>query len=359
MSCPQITFHLAFLLNSIKLFIKSVNNIVSADCLTRRLSGGAHGDERHVTTSKDILERGYTRLVKEYERLGIKPGRVIKFVLKPTWNAVIGTNGCCGVAISFRGNHAIYEEDQTRFKLDELKTYVGASLFDVARDHMSSGVIRRSSIALAALNALSQPLLDEGRLERLGHGSVKSFSDVVMEDDVVVIIGYGGLVKDYLGRCRELHVTDMRPAESLKTVVVGDVVEYGPMEATVHSAKDNEVVLSQADVALITGSTLVNGTFNEVVGYASKARIRCLYGPSAQLLPDILFESGINAVMSVAISDPARFEYDMVNELDIEPALKRHQRKYVAWAPELTVADAALSCEKTGPTDDGKILRIL
>ena len=312
-----------------------------------------------MSKSQEILERGYTKLVKEYKRLGIKPGRVIKFGLKPTWNAVIGTNGCCGVAISFRGNHTVYRADQTRFKLDELKPYVGASLFDVARDHMSSDIIRRRSIALAALNAISQPLLDEGRLERLGHGSVKSFQDVVMEDDVVVIIGYGGLVKDYLGRCRELHVTDMRPVESFKTVIVGDAVEYGPIEVTVHSAKDNEVVLSQADVALITGSTLVNGTFNEVIDYASEARIRCLYGPSAQLLPDILFESGINVVMSVAIRDPALFEYDMVNEMDIEPALKRHQRKYVAWAPELTVADAALSCEKTGPTDDGKTLGLL
>ena len=162
---------------------------------------------------------------------------------------------------------------------------------------------------------------------------------------MVVIIGYGGLVKDYLGRCRELHMTDMRPAESLKTVVVGDVVEYGPMEATVHSAKDNEVVLSQADVASITGSTLVTGTFNEVVGYASKARIR-FFGHSAQLFRYPL-KSGINAVISVAISDPRVLIY-MVNEMDIEPTSKRHQRKYVAWAPELTVADAACLAKRPG-----------
>jgi hypothetical protein len=40
------------------------------------------------------------------------------------------------------------------------------------------------------------------------------------------------------------------------------------------SADDDEAVLSQADVAVITASTIVNGTFAEVVRYADMARIR-------------------------------------------------------------------------------------
>ena len=82
------------------------------------------------------------------------------------------------------------------------------------------------------------------------------------------------------------------------------------------SADDDEAVLSQADVAVITASTIVNGTFAEVVRYADKARIRGIYGPSARLLPDVLFDSGIDAVMSVAICNPAQLERDMVNESD-------------------------------------------
>ena len=101
-----------------------------------------------------------------------------------------------------------------------------------------------------------------------------------------------------------------------------------PAGITVHPAEENKEVLQDADVAIITGSTLVNGTFEEVVGYAKHARIRALYGSSAQLIPDVLFENGINIAMSIAISDPARFEYDVSNAPDMETALRKHQRKY-------------------------------
>lgn len=54
----------------------------------------------------------------------------------------------------------------------------------------------------------------------------------------------------------------------------------------------------------------------------------------ALLIPDIVFENGINVVMSVAISDPARFEQDVMNAPDMEAALRKHQRKYNVGAYE-------------------------
>ena len=51
-------------------------------------------------------------------------------------------------------------------------------------------------------------------------------------------------------------------------------------------------------------------------------------GRAPSLIPDVLFENGINIVMSVAISDPARFASDVMNAPDMETALRKHQRKY-------------------------------
>ena len=45
-------------------------------------------------------------------------------------------------------------------------------------------------------------------------------------------------------------------------------------------------------------------------------------------IPDVLFENGINIAMSVAISDPEKFEFDVMNAPDMETALRKHQRKY-------------------------------
>ena len=275
-----------------------------------------------------ILKQACDNLAREYQRLDLPEVRVKQFGLNPGWNAVIGTSGCCGVAMSFANNNPLYDTDQTLQDLQYLKSCVGSPLFEVARANLSDPRVSRRSIALAALNALSQPFVADEMLRSKGYSVGIEVKDLVRSDDNLVIVGYGGLVKSYAGRCRELHVTDQRPKETFRTTIVGETVSYGPAGITVHAAEENREVLKDADVAIITGSTLVNGTFEEVVGYAKHARIRALYGSSAQLIPDVLFENGITIVMSVAISDPARFEYDVMNAPDMETALRKHQRKY-------------------------------
>jgi len=278
--------------------------------------------------SVKILEKGYEKLVGEYQRFDLPDVVVKTFGLNPGWNAVIGTNGCCGVAMSFQDNNPLYGADQTLQDLEYLRSCVGSSHFDVARANMTEPRVSRRSIALTTLNALSQPFVTDEMLQSKGFSTGIEVKDLVKNDDKLVIVGYGGLVKSYAGRCRELHVTDQRPLETFRTTIVGETVSYGPAGITVHHAEENREVLRDADIAIITGSTLVNGTFEEVVGYAKHARIRALYGSSAQLIPDVLFENGINIVMSVAISDPARFAADLMNAPDMETALRKHQRKY-------------------------------
>jgi uncharacterized protein (DUF4213/DUF364 family) len=275
-----------------------------------------------------ILEKGYEKLVSEYSRLDLPDSTTEKFGLHPGWNAVIGTSGCCGVAMSFQDNNPHYGDDETGLDLQHLKSFVGKSLFEIAGSTMTEARLSRRSVALAALNALSQPLVTDDVLQAKGYSVGLEVKDLVRIDDKLVIVGYGGLVKSYAGRCRELHVTDQRPPETFRTTIVEETISYGPAGIMVHPAEENREVLKDADVAIITGSTLVNGTFEEVVGYAKHARIRALYGSSAQLIPDVLFENGINIVMSVAISDPVRFAADVINAPDMETALRKHQRKY-------------------------------
>ncbi len=275
-----------------------------------------------------ILERGYHVLEQEYHRCDLPQGTVKFFGLNPGWNAVIGTGGCCGVAMSFQDNNPLYDTGQTSQDQEYLQSRIGRSLFEVADENISHPLVSRRSIGLAALNALSQPWVTDEILIHKGFSVGVEVKDLVRPDDILVIVGYGGMVKSYAGRCRELHVTDQRPTETFRTTIIGEQIQYGPADIHVHPSEENKEVLAEADVAIITGSTLVNGTYEEVVGYAKNARIRALYGSSAQLIPDVLFDNGINIAMSVAIHDPSRFESDVMNAPDMETALRRHQRKY-------------------------------
>ena len=219
-------------------------------------------------TSATILEKAYVKLLAEYRRLDLPEPTVKSFGLNPGWNAVIGTGGCCGVAMSFVDNNPLYGTEETRQDLDFLRSFVGKSLFEVASAGLADSHISRRSVALAALNAISQPFVTDDMLISKGFSVELDVKDMVKSDDKMVIVGYGGMVKSYAGRCRELHVTDQRPPETFRTTIVGDTIGYGPAGITVHSAGENKEVLRDADVAIITGSTLVNGTFEEVVGYA-------------------------------------------------------------------------------------------
>jgi uncharacterized protein (DUF4213/DUF364 family) len=275
-----------------------------------------------------ILEKGYYTLHNEYRNYGFPEVMVKKFGLNPGWNAVIGTSGCCGVAMSFQDNNPLYDTTQTLQDLENLKSWVGKPLFEIVKNTMNSDSISHRSIALASINALSQPCLTEEILQKKGYHTGVEVKELIRPDDNLVIVGYGGLIKSYAGRCRQLHVTDQRPVKTFQTTIIGETIEYGPEGIIVHSAEENKEVLKDADVAIITGSTLVNGTFEEVVGYAKNARIRALYGSSAQMIPDVLFANGINIAMSVAIGNPDTFESDVMNAPDMETALRKHQQKY-------------------------------
>jgi uncharacterized protein (DUF4213/DUF364 family) len=106
-------------------------------------------------------------------------------------------------------------------------------------------------------------------------------------------------------------------------------VDYGPKVLSIHSERENEFFLSRSDVVILTGSSLVNGTFAELLAYSRRARSVGLYGPSVGIIPDVLFEQGVDFVLSHRIRDPERFRYDMVNDIDMETALKTSQQLQV------------------------------
>ncbi len=275
-----------------------------------------------------ILYETLRKLVSLYESHGILPGAISKIGLKPQWSVIIGTHGQCGIAINFTGIHHIQEMPKPDLGL--IKTLVGRNLLEVAEEEVGSEHLYRRSIGIAALNALSQPLITSDSLAERGFKIWPDAPDflerVVKPTDVVTLVGFGGMVQRLVGICKELHVTDMRPRETFLTTIVGKEIEFGPRSLSIHGAEENERLLGRSDVVLITASALVNGTFADLLRYAGGARALGVYGPSASFIPDVLFDKGIHFVMSHRVQDPARFEYDMENATDMEPALRSHQK---------------------------------
>lgn len=83
-----------------------------------------------------------------------------------------------------------------------------------------------------------------------------------------------------------------------------DVIELFPQPGDIHWEHSHKA-LAAADLVFITGLTLVNGTFPEVVRRTPNARYRVLLGPTVPLSP-VLFDYGVHLVGSTLILDVDR-----------------------------------------------------
>jgi uncharacterized protein (DUF4213/DUF364 family) len=63
-------------------------------------------------------------------------------------------------------------------------------------------------------------------------------------------------------------------------------------------------ILPHSDAVILTGSTLVNHTLDDLLALISPRTFTALVGPSGGLLPDALFRKGINIIGTIRILDP-------------------------------------------------------
>jgi len=65
-----------------------------------------------------------------------------------------------------------------------------------------------------------------------------------------------------------------------------------------------EELLPEADIVLITGSAVANGTIEHLLQLSRNARQVAVVGPSASIVPDALFSRGVNVIGGVIVTDP-------------------------------------------------------
>lgn len=79
------------------------------------------------------------------------------------------------------------------------------------------------------------------------------------------------------------------------------VFEQTP-KAGEYSANDMPHILPQADIVAITGTTIINHTFDEIVKHTHRDQIGVVLGPSTPLTPQ-LFDFGIDVLFGVRVAD--------------------------------------------------------
>lgn len=140
--------------------------------------------------------------------------------------------------------------------------------------------ILEASVAMAAVNALLE--VDEAKLSEV------NAADVILERAVgrrVAIIGHF----PFIDRVREVAADCW-------------VLERDPAPGDLPASRAGEL-LPLADVVALTGTSLLNHTFDDLVKLCQPDAFVLLLGPSTPLSP-VLFETGVHALSGTRVDDP-------------------------------------------------------
>lgn len=174
----------------------------------------------------------------------------------------------------------------------------GRPAADLARDALSSHGIRRA-VGIAALNALADCCWQRRpnpEIELCPDLDAFDATDIRPGDRVVVVGAFVPFLKELKRRGQPFLVLEQDPA----TLKADELPFFRPAE----QAAD---ILPQSEVVLITGSTLVNNTLEELLALARPEARVTIVGPTVGMLPDAFLRRGADVLGCVRITAPDAF----------------------------------------------------
>lgn len=169
---------------------------------------------------------------------------------------------------------------------------------ELAREALCGEGIRRA-VGIAAVNALAeccwrrQP--HPGVLLRPGVDAFDA-TEIRRGDNVVVVGAFVPFLKELKRRRQSFLVLERDPA----TLKAEELPFFRPAERAPE-------IVPQADVVLITGSTLVNATLEDLLALAKPEARVAIIGPTVGMLPDAFLARGADVLGCVRINDPDAF----------------------------------------------------
>jgi len=174
----------------------------------------------------------------------------------------------------------------------------GRPAFDLAREALGDNGIRRA-VGIAAMNALADTCWrrrphPETELS-LGIDAFDA-TEIRTGDRVVVVGAFVPFLRELKRRRQPYLVLEQDPA----TLKADELPFFRPAEQAA-------TVVPEADVLLITGTTLINDTLEELLALARPTVRVTMVGPTVSLLPDAFLRRGADILGTVRITDPDAF----------------------------------------------------
>jgi uncharacterized protein (DUF4213/DUF364 family) len=174
----------------------------------------------------------------------------------------------------------------------------GRPAADLAREALSGHGIRRT-VGIATVNALADCCWQRRPNPDVElHPGVDAFdaTDIRHGDKVVVVGAFVPFLKELKRRCQAFLILEQDPA----TLKADELPFFRPAEQAAE-------ILPQADVVLITGSTLVNNSLEQLLALTRPEARVTVVGPTVGMLPDAFLARGADVLGCVRITEPDAF----------------------------------------------------
>lgn len=238
---------------------------------------------------------------KNYEKYK-EPMPIIKeFVMGYRWFMVSDTNDRLSMSLRVGQEKSFDEYEKI------LKALIGRPADDCVHELIKRSDPELRTIAACLCNLLSKPFNSTERLKDRGIIRTEGrIFDYDVKDKKVGIIGYGLYNEVFLGKCKEFHAFDFRDPKGILNYRIGNETKVYPENIYWHlgdNALQHKEVLERMDIVVMTGCTIVNNTYKDILNTCKNAEIRGIYGPSAELCPEYLFDLGYNYIFSASVKD--------------------------------------------------------
>lgn len=174
----------------------------------------------------------------------------------------------------------------------------GRPALDLAREALGQNGIRRA-VGIAALNALADMAWRRRPHPEMElREGIDAFDAAAIQpgERVVVVGAFVPFLRALKAMGQPYLVLEQDPA----TLKADELPFFRPAAAA-------PAVVPQADVLLITGTTLINDTLDGLLALAKPGSRVTLVGPTVSLMPDAFLRRGADILGSVRITEPDAF----------------------------------------------------
>ncbi len=237
-----------------------------------------------------------------YKKYDIPIANLEEFVFGFKWAMAIDNNKKISFALRIGNEKPIAEYESI------IREHIGKPLDQCIVELLLKEDETLRTILVVLSNLMSKPL---NTVELLKDRGIERSEGLNFKYDVkdmkVGLIGYGVYIRFFLNKCKEFHAFDLLPEKQILSYHISkDSTEVYPKNIYFHLGEDalrHKDVLKDLDIIIMSGSTLVNNSYLDILNACTNAKIKGIYGPSSELSPDYLFEAGYNYIFSMNAKD--------------------------------------------------------